>query len=260
MARRAVACTARLLLLPLAAAAATSACATKKDVKTLRESVLGLQARQDSVFLELRRQNRELQDSLHSTSELMQRVRGDLGHRLLQIEQQLLQIQELTGQSHSRLQELRRQLETRSQELGPTPAATAAVAPAPARGSPEQLYAIGVEQLQRGAAQTARRAFEEILQKYGTHERAPDAQFNLAETYYLDGQHDRALREFERVVELFPNSARAPAALYRAGVVAEEQGNIARATEYFQRVVSNYARSDEARSAQEKLSKLRRRG
>lgn len=239
-----------------ALAAVLAGCATKKDVRTLQQTVLELQARQDSLLGQIQAQNRILLDTLRATGETLVRVRGDLAHQILQLEQQLIQIQELTGQSQRRLAELRQQMESRGQELG-QPAARPDTAATPASGTAEQLYGIGVQQLQRGAAQTARRAFEQVVREHPLHERAPDAQFNVAETYVLEKQYDTALREFERVVELFPNSARAPTALYRAGLISEEQGNIAKAREYFQRVVSSYARSDEARLARERLTRRR---
>lgn len=247
-----------LLVALVALAAPLAGCATKKDLKLLRSEVVGLQARQDSLFLLLREQNHEILDSLRANSELTLRVRGDLGHQLLQMDQQLVQIQELTGQSQRRLAELRQQWESRNQQLAQIPAEPGE--PEPARGGDaDQLYQIGVEKLQQGAAGTARAAFQNVLQQYPTHEKAPDAQFQIAETYVLEKNYDAALRDFERVIELFPSAPRAPTALYRAGVLSEERGNIPKAREYFTRVRSGYPQSDEARLAAQKLERLRRR-
>lgn len=232
-------------------------CATKRDIKNLQSEVIALQMRQDSLFRLLQQQNSMLLDTLRAASELLVRVRGSLANQLLAMEQQLVQIQELTGQSQRRLAELRQQMEARASEFEATaPAATPA--PGSTGAAPEQLYAIGTEQLQRGAYSTARRAFEQILREHPTHERAPDAQFQLAETYALEKNFERAYREFERVAELYPSSPRAPAALYRAGVIAEEQRNNTKARQYFEKVVAGYPNSDEARSARTKLQRLRR--
>jgi tol-pal system protein YbgF len=241
---------------------ALAGCATKGDLRDLRTEVVAIQTRQDSLFRIMQRQNREILDSLHAGSELMVRVRGDLGHRLLELEQQLVQIQELTGQSQTRIQQLKEQLEQRAEQQ-----AAAAAAAASPQGLPggvpgasppaEELYRAGSEQLQRGAASTARQAFEQLLRDYPTDERAPDAQFSLAETFVVEKQLDRALEEFDRVVELFPSSTQAPTALYRAGVVSEERGNVQKARTYYQRVSARYPRSDEARLASDKLRRLR---
>jgi len=246
-------------LVVVAATAPLVGCATKRDLKDLRMEVLALQARQDSLMAELARQNVALMDTLRATNELVYRVRGDLGNQLLQVEQQVLTVQELTGQSQRKLAELRAEMATRSQDFASAPAAGEGPGVGVAsHGGAEDLYTAGVDQLQRGNAATARRAFEQILRDHTTHERAPDAQYQIAETYVVERSFDRALEEFDKVVQMFPNSPRAPTALYRAGVIAEERGNNSAARQYFQRVASGWPRSDEARLAAEKLRSLRR--
>jgi tol-pal system protein YbgF len=230
-------------------------CATKRDMTLLRQEVLAMQARQDSL---MRLHQRLVLDTLAAQGEQLVRLRGDLGHQLLQMEQQLVQIQELTGQGQQRLAELRQQLDSRSQTITATSPETGAAPPPGTGATADQLYTIGMEHLRQQAPQTARRAFEQVVRDHTTHERAADAQYNIGETYVLEQNFDRALREFDRVAELFPNSPRVPMALYRAGVISEERGNTARAREYFQRVVAGYPGSDERRQAEERLRRLRR--
>lgn len=247
-------------LCALGLAVGLGGCATKADLKQLRDEVVHLQERQDSLFRQLERQNQAIIDSLRTSGDLVLRVRGELGYQLQQMEQQLIQIQELTGQSQIRLAELRQQWESRSQQFGEEPGAAPADAPAtPGDGDAEQLYEIGRQKLEEGAAATARMAFQQILSQYPSHERAADAQYQIAETYMAEQAFDQALAEFERVVELFPHSPRARQALYRAGVVSAERGNISDARRYFNRVVSGYPTSEEARLAEDRLRSLSRR-
>ncbi len=241
----------------LVAAFAATGCATKNDLKQVRNEMVRLQERQDSLFRQLQAQNLVLMDTLRTSAELVMRVRGDLGYQLQQMEQQLIQIQELTGQSQRRLTELRQQWQARNQEFEPSPETAVSPASSGDGSDVDQLYAIGTQKLEEGAASTARMAFEQIINGHSTHPRAPDAQYQLAETYVQERDFDRALKEFERVIELFPNSARAPQALYRAGVISEERGNISRAREYFTRVRSGYPQSEEARLAGDALRRLR---
>jgi tol-pal system protein YbgF len=238
-------------------------CATKGDLRNVQEQIVALQARQDSLFRILQRQNREVIDSLHASSEVVTRMRGEVQHSLLELGNQLVQVQALTGQSQANLQQLRNQLDQQREQA----AAAAAAAQTPARdtsregasgASADDLYRLGREQLQRGAASTARKAFEQLLHDYPSDERAPDAQFSIAETYVVEKQVDRALDEFDRVVELFPSSSQAPTALYRAGVISEDRGSVPKAREYYQRVAARYPKSDEARLAADKLRRLRR--
>lgn len=254
----------RPLALVLGAAAA-GGCATKRDVRDLRSDISVLEARQDSLARASEARQRMLLDSVRAGTDLLVRVRGDLGHQLLDLEQQLLQIQELVGQSQRRLQELNQQMETNRERLqqpiaGDTSQGGAPnIAPPPA-GTPsaDVLYQLGADQLQKGAAATARKAFQQLLKSYPNDPHAPDAQFNLAETYVLDQQYDSAYAAFDQVVELYPSSPRAPAALFRAGVVAQEHGSAKKARDYFERVRARYPKSDEAAAAATKLRHLKR--
>lgn len=247
--------TPRLLALALLFPLLLAGCATKRDLRDLRAEVVALQLRQDSLFQVLERQNALLLDSVSGNREIILNTRGDLARQLLAMEDQLVQIQELTGQSQRRINELRQQMESRADELQ-EPASGTATAPAPSGNDPEQLYQVGRQQLERGNARTARQAFEMIISGHATHRLAPDAQFSIAESWVQEDPA-RALREFERVQELFPSSPRAPAALYRAGVIARDRTDTAKAREYFQRVVRGYPGSEEARAASEALSRLR---
>lgn len=245
------------LIMPLMGTIPLTGCATKKDMKLLRNEIMVMQARQDSLYREL---GNAVMDTLRANTGLMMRIRGDLGNQLLAMEQQLIQIQELTGQGQRQLGELRQQWMARSQvnDTGTSPQ-DAAVQTAMSDDEIEQTYVLGRQKLEEGSINTARAAFASILSGAPTHPRAPDAQLQVAETYVAEEKYTEAFREFERVIELFANSPQAPTALYRAGMLAKEQGDNARARTYFTRVQSGYGQSDEARLAAEELRRLPRR-
>ena len=69
---------------------AGAGCATKGDLRDLRNEMIRLQARQDSMFRVLQRQNQILLDTLHVGSEAQVRMGGDLSHRLLELERQIV--------------------------------------------------------------------------------------------------------------------------------------------------------------------------
>ncbi len=262
---------ARLLALgALALVAAAPGCATKHDVRDLEGQILLLRAHQDSIARLVQRQNRELLDSVRATTDLLVRVRGDLGHQLLNLEQQLVQVQELTGQGQRRLQELNQQLEQNRAALsGPPSSDTAGGAPpepsaGAAPGAPggtagptnaAELYALAQTQLQNGAASTARMAFQQLIRSFPGDSLAPAAQLGIAESY-VGEDPVRALREFDRVVELYPNSAKAPAALLEAAAVLRDRGNVTRAREYLRRILARYPRAPEATQARRRLTQL----
>jgi tol-pal system protein YbgF len=259
-------------VLPLFLAVVATGCATKRDIRDLREDLLRQQARQDSVMRLVQVQNRQIMDSLALATNQLMNVRGDLTNQLGQLREQIVQVSELTGQVQVRLTQLDQQL-AGVQTGGGVPAPGGAAAGAPTVITPtrpatqpvaddqfdmaQQFYEIGMEQVNRSNAGTARRAFETVVDSFPTHPLAAEAQRQVGETHAMERNWDQALRAFDRVVERFPDSDAAPRALYRAGVISQERGNIERARQYFQRVISGYPNSDARRSAEDALARLR---
>lgn len=229
---------------------AMTGCATKKDVRLLQTEMMAMQVRQDSLFRVIQQQNAAIQDSLRAQNSAMTRIRGDLGRQLVEIGEQMVQLQELAGQSQTRLNEIRQDLSRRDRELGPEPA----VGGTGGAGAAE-LYQAGIGMI-RTSPTSARQAFEEVIRQNPQDSLAAAAQYQIGETYVVEKKLAEAVREFERVVERWPTSSRAPVALFRAGVVAQERGTIEDARGYFNRVVSQYPKSEEATAARERLRKL----
>ncbi len=262
---------------------ATGACfATQSDVRVLQTDVQNLRAersRQDSVmqqrFQELMASLQTTNDSVRSLSNRVTRLQGDVRGDLFQMNQQLLQIQELSGQSQRRLQELRSSLEARQQDVPPvtppaapsqTPrdsaagAAPGAQVPAaapsgPAAGSPgpNQLFQSSLDQLRRGSPGSARRGFEELLRQYPTSELAGEAQFYIGEALAGEGNLAAADTAYGTVVARYSESARAPTALYKRALLLQQRGNVAMARTALNELVRRYPRSDEAQLARERL-------
>ena len=177
--------------------------------------------------------------------------------------QQLLQIQELTGQSQRRLQELRSSLEARQQDAPagavPVPPAgtrrDSAAVPAPTAGAPgpNQLFQSSLDQLRRGSPASARRGFEELLRLYPTSDVAADAQFYLAESWAAEGNTAAADTAYATVVTKHAQSPRAPTALYKRALLLQQRGNIALARTALNDLIRLYPRSDEAQLARDRL-------
>lgn len=243
-----------------AAAVVLSGCALKGDVRRVERQLQAMQAeaaRVDSArAVELARLADLLSavgDSVEAGRRSLTMLRGELRTDLTEIQRQLVQIQELTGQSQQRLSELRTQIERRP--LGPAAAGAAGVADSAPSDVPgaNELFELGLQQLRRGSPQAGRTAFAELLSRYPQHERVPDALYFTGESWGT-AEPDSAAVAYERVVKDFPTSLRAPGALYKLGLMAERRGDRAGARVYYQRVLSDYPRSDEAALAREKLN------
>ncbi len=242
----------------------------KSDVTRVQTEVTLLReesARQDSAraqqLAELIRMQQRLVDSMSGT---MRAMRGDVANDLYGIQQQLVQLQELTGQSQRRLTELRTQLEARGEQLAASSQPAAAprdsasgAAPSPASGnaSADQMYEASLAQLRRGSASTARQGFRELLRAYPTNERAPDALYFIGESFRTQNA-DSAAAYYDQVAQTYPQSARAASALYNLGLLHERAKRTAAARDAYQRVVASYPKSSEADLARDRLKALGR--
>jgi tol-pal system protein YbgF len=269
------------LIAPWLGLVALGACASKGDLRRVEEQLV-LQrtdaARADSARAqqlgEVIQVQRRIMDSLTVANRNLTALgtqvagfKGDVANDLVSIQQQLVQVQALTGQSQARLTELQTQVEARSEQLNaPQPPADSAAAaggggqaPSPAPGGPsaEQIYGASLQQLRRGSPSTARMGFRQLLQTYPTSSRVPDATYFMAETFAAESP-DSAQVYYSKVVESFPQSPRAASSLYKLGLVAERKKDLDGARNYFNRVLKDYPRSDEAALARDRLKTLGR--
>jgi tol-pal system protein YbgF len=177
---------------------------------------------------------------------------------------QILQIQELSGQSQRRLQELRASLEEQRQTAtAPVPivrdsGGAGAPSAGPAGPGPAQLFQTSLDQLRRGSATVARSGFEELLRAYPKSEDAPEAMIYIAETYAGERNQVAADSVYDLVVQRYPTSPKAATALYKHALSLKAAGRTTAARAAFDRIVKEYPRSDEAALAREQLRSLGR--
>ena len=252
-----------------------SGCALRGDVRKVELQVEALRAemtRSDSA----RRVERDslarvlvaVQATIAAEQNALVQIRGDIRSDLQAVQQQLMALQELTGQSQQRLSELRSRLSnpapappppTDTTTGGGAPAATAPATPNGGTGSPgpDQMYDLTMQQYRRGSFTTARLGFREFLRLYPNDERASDALYFVGESFAPENP-DSASAVYQDVVKRFPNSPRAPSALYKLGLLAQQRGDKAGARTFFARVLAGYPRSDEANLARDRLQALGR--
>lgn len=258
----------------------TGACfATRADVRILQEDLQVVRAERVSADSALRAQMlqdlasvtavlAELGDSVRATNGQVMRLRGDVREDMQAIRQQLIMIQELTGQSQRRINELRSELEQRAAELaapepapaarpGTTPPANRPGAAAPARPAPApgpaQLFQMGQDQLRRGSISSARAAYTELITKFPESDLAPGALYGIAETWADEGNGVAADSVYALVAERYPRSEMAPNALYKRASAFRSIGQTEQAQALYRQIVEQYPRSDAALLAQEFL-------
>jgi len=252
-------------LAPVALALATGACfATRNDVRILQEDVASVRAatlRADSAraaqIAEVAATLRTVTDSVRSANERVARWQANAQGNLRSIQEQLLQIQELTGQSAAKLTDLRREMEERNAQIAPSPVPPApgdtSRSPQAAGPGPATLYRLSFDQMSRGSHATARTGFQDLLTQYPNSDLAPDAQYYIGETLQAEGNSAAADSVFSLVVSKYPSAPRAATALYKHGLFLQKTKRDREARQVFQSVVDKYPRSDEAALAREQL-------
>jgi tol-pal system protein YbgF len=245
-------------------AASLSGCVTKGDVQRVQDDVALFKAesaRRDSARAaqlgDVIRVQQRIMDSLTTSRKAVGQLRGDLASDLYNIQQQLVQLQELTGQSQQRLSELRTQLEARGEQIATSSSSDTAKPGAASAASADQMYEASLAQLRRGSTSTARLGLREMLRLYPTSERAGDALYFIGQSYAAESP-DSAAAYYEQVVQKYPASSRAGSALYNLGLLAERRKDTKKAKDAYQRVVQKYPQSDEAALARDRLKALGR--
>ncbi len=231
---------------------ALAGCATNGGLRRVETQVAVLRvesARRDSArAVELDRiiaiQERVL-DSLVSTQQALRSLRTATAAELTDINRQLVQIQELTGQSQQNLNRLRADLEARSQAMQVIPPGGSdsggIAAPSP---SANQMYQAARLQYSRGSLSTARMAYHAYLGAWPDDAQVPDALHGIGDTWRTENP-DSAVAYFSRVVAQYPAAAVAPTALYKIGLIAEDRNDLPAARAAYQRVIREYPRADD---------------
>lgn len=279
----------RVLIAPAVILAAGACFATRGDVRILQGDIARLQmtaqqaaASDTARAVQLRRIIQSLTniaDSLHVATTTLQRFQGDVSMSMRSVQEQLLSVQELTGQSRKQVESLRAQLEARAAEQaqvvppavtpsavpgavpgaapGAAPAAPAAPTAPAAPPGPYSLMDLGRQQLARGANSAARAAFSDLLTQYPTSDLAPEAQYWIAEAYASAGSAVEADSVFALVADKYPNSERAPVAIYKRAVALKVAGQTRQARTLLQQVIDKYPKSEAATLAAALLRDLR---
>jgi outer membrane protein assembly factor BamD len=125
----------------------------------------------------------------------------------------------------------------------------------------EELYKIGEDQMEKRTYAEAREAFKKIVERHPTSSYAARARFLLGETYYREGEFDKAIAEFRLFLSFYPRHQIADLVQYRLAMayydqikpIEQDQGIAIKALEEFKKLVKEYP---ESRYATDALAKI----
>lgn len=101
-------------------------------------------------------------------------------------------------------------------------------------------------------------AFQAFLKKYPNSRLAGNAQYWLAEAYYVSQKNTEALLEFSKVMQLYPTSRKVPGAMLKTGYLHHSAGRIAEARGMLNKIISRYPKSSEAALAKQRLTRIQK--
>ena len=123
-------------------------------------------------------------------------------------------------------------------------------------GSDQDNYQAAFNLLRDGNYEESAGAFEQFLAVFPSSPLADNAQYWLAETYYVQRQYMAALPAFQVVVEEYPGSSKLPDALLKIGFCNYELQQWDAAREALQRVIREFPATTASRLATQRLERI----
>jgi tol-pal system protein YbgF len=123
-------------------------------------------------------------------------------------------------------------------------------------GSDRDNYQAAFELLKDQQYEQAASAFKQFQSSYPDSQLADNAQYWLAESYYVTQKYDEALRHFEVVIDNFPRSRKVPDALLKMGFCNYELSRWDQARAALSRVQREFADTTAARLAEQRLNRM----
>lgn len=120
-----------------------------------------------------------------------------------------------------------------------------------------EIYREAYNTFKHGDMADAREMFKNFLKKYPKGEYSDNAQFWLAESYFVGKDYENAILSFEDLIKKFPKSNKVPMAMLKQGYAFYELGDKASGKLLMERVVEKFPKSEEASLAKKKLKEMK---
>jgi len=128
--------------------------------------------------------------------------------------------------------------------------------PATATPSADTLYSSGYRDLNAGKYELARSEFQDYLKYFGTTDLASNAQFYVAESYYMEKNFQQAVSEYDKLLTNYPKSFKLAPGRLRKGLALIELGRKTAGIQELREVIKRFPGSEEDRKARSKLNDL----
>ena len=123
----------------------------------------------------------------------------------------------------------------------------------PQEKTEKELFTLVEGHLLEGRAIAAEAIIKQIIEKYPTSKRIPEAYYRLAEASFNQEKYQEAAVRFQDVVTSYPTSSFAPWSLLRQGECFDALNMPDQAKTFYQSVLDEYPKSKAAKEAKTKL-------
>lgn len=197
----------------------------------------------------------ELANRLDQLQSQQQVLRGEVETLQFESEQGGNSQRELYMDLDRRLQQLENRFSGAGGSAGDAAGGASTLAAATG-GNARASYQAAFDMLRDGQYAESASAFQQFLTSFPGDELADNAQYWLAETYYVQREFARALPEFEKVVASYPQSSKLPDALLKIGYCNYELDRFDAAREALTQVRDQYRGTTAARLADQRLERM----
>ncbi len=118
------------------------------------------------------------------------------------------------------------------------------------------LYETAYIDFTKGDFQSAVAGFRDFVARFPMTDFSDDAQFMIAQSYYIMEDYPRAIVEFRKVLNSYPSGDKVPEAMHKLGHSYLKIDDIETARQYFKILVNRYPGTVEAARAREMLEAL----
>jgi tol-pal system protein YbgF len=252
----------RALFAVVALLAACPACMTTSEGDKLRAELHDLKARMDKRETETSDKVDKLDQAIAEATKILGRGSADVGAQVVELQQKM---GELTGpleEAKHISEELKKSFDDYRAAVSARMAEIEAkinAAPVRPPGPPDDKNALfdgAYKKLGDKDYAGARSWFASFLQKFPDDDRADNAQFWIAESYFNERDFARAIGEYQKVIDRFPKGDTADDAFFKNGLSAAEMKWCSDAKAYLEALIKRFPTSPLVGDAKAKVKEL----
>ncbi len=234
--------------------------------KTLDESMTALKVLTQQILDTVNRINtgmavmdNTVRDRLKEQEKNVVAPVAGVGTKIDQMTTEFSYVKETVTEMNTRMGKLERQVldlgnSIKTLNAPPAPPDSSSATPGGAAGvSAEELYQNALRDKSAGHLEMALQQFAEYLRLFGTTESAPNAQYQIGEIYYQNGDYAPALKAFDTLLEKYPENNKTRDGMYMKGMALMKLARRTDAARQFQDLIDAYPNSEQAAKAKAQL-------